>query len=549
MNLQDLPKNILTNIVSFLPQNETLTLSHTSQLLHHIASRKLYQNIIIQRTPVLRSSKWYIDSTYTYITTTRKNPSNKEVFDYVLLLKLERLLESLQLKVGKKYAQYVENFMLFGGAFLDLDNGLQVFNELLVILKKDCVNLKRFHNSQEGLIHLDFENLIHDTIYVDPQHGDITLIPQGKESLTIQTYQGDFKLDNLNALKTLKELVLFDEELGGLRILKEISTTSPQLRLSNLQKLALCHVHDTHSHSNKLRPLDFHLLSNLIPLEQITELELTLGCTIPQCPCLDSFVDDISPHLKSLVKVSLNEKITSYKDHYHTENWDVAMLRMLINLPQSDKIHSLTINHDTPKYGSIKNGVDGNYLRRRRLYEGVLSKFTSLQTLVSNTMLLTASCYEILTSDLLWNGCECPYCVKFLPYFDEYLMNHGIRDTNSIDDEFHDMLSPKLFHIIGIELLHRVPALGELPTFEYWKFAPCDAKWGFHGYDQITCYEDYQCKFNEAWFDPAVVCVSHFFRDILRYVKKDLPQLRTVAFSNVYYTVTENDVESVYDCE
>ncbi|KAH3686244.1 hypothetical protein WICPIJ_002780 [Wickerhamomyces pijperi] len=553
MMLQDLPISALVNIISFLPQNDTLTLCHTSKFLHTIASQKLYRNIAIQRTPVLRTNKWYIDSTYTYITTPR-NPTSKEAADYVLMLKLERLLESLNLKVNKGeksvYADSVHNFMLFNGSFHDFENGLAILNQLIVTLKQNCENMERFHNSQDGLIHVDFHNLTHDTIYVDPEHENTTYIPNDKESLTIQAYQGKFELDNVESLASLKELVIFDEELASLRIFGKISAISPTLRLANLQKLSLCHIHDLHDHTDELRPLNSHLLLDLITLEQITELELTIGCTVPECPCLGAFVDELTPHLKSLRKISLNEK-TVHKDHYHTENWDVAILRMLINMPCVSKLTSLTINHDTPKYGSIENGVDGNYFRRRRLYESVFSKFTSLQTFVSNTMLLTASCYELLTSDLLWNGCECKYCLKYLPYLDEYLMNHGIKHDYT-SDKFHDMLSPKLFHIIGIELLHRVPALGELSTLDYWKFSPCDATWGFHGYDQITCYEDYECKFNDSWFHPSVVCVSHFFRDILRYCKKDLPQLRTVALSNVYFNIdlaNEGEVQCIYDNE
>lgn len=112
------------------------------------------------------------------------------------------------------------------------------------------------------------------------------------------------------------------------------------------------------------------------------------------------------------------------------EKWDLVVNKFILNLPNVSKdLRLLSIRHDPPLNGKGIDTVDGNLLRRKKLYEKVLPKLTSLETIIAPTVLQSITSYEMYACDLLWNGCKCAFCSKYLPLFDKYIMNHQYFST------------------------------------------------------------------------------------------------------------------------
>ncbi|KAH3667113.1 hypothetical protein WICMUC_005460 [Wickerhamomyces mucosus] len=537
MVLDQIHEEVLLHIIDFLPQNDLCSLSLTCKKLNKLSSTKLYQNICITRLPVMRSSRWYIDSRFSYISSLRDAMVNDEINDYVIYLKVESLIQSL--RNGK--TSLVKNVTILDKVFRN-EEDLKSLNELSNILK-NAENIESLDIFDHRLQEVHFPQL--KQIDLTTTDGHEIAIPEDKLSITIHAHQGLLKIMDPQNLRSVKSLTLHDAEIAGLRILKGFRDAGLNQPVE-LDRLSFSHFHGLHDYNTNLRELDAEVLNLCIDLRNVQELEMTIGCEVEDCGCLDTFLDELAPRFESLIKVSLMEKIFK-KKHDLTEHWDVAINRFLLNIPTTSRLKSLIINHDTPLYGSIEDGVDGNYLRRKRLYETSLPYFTGLECLISNTLMSTVSCYEVLTSDLLWNGCECDYCKKFLPYFDEYLMNHAIYTERGA--RFIDMISPKLFGIVGIELLKRLP-LDQISTLDFWRFAPVEKKWAFHGYDTITCFEDYDCLFDERFYEPLIICITHFLKPIIEVLTTQLPNLKTVVFSNIYFTLNDKgEIQCLYDNE
>lgn len=307
-----------------------------------------------------------------------------------------------------------------------------------------------------------------------------------------------------------------------------------------LEKLAFNHVHGLHDYNTVLRNLTTTFIEECVDLASLEELEMAIGCEEKNCDCLDTFLDDLAPKLTRLKKLSVQEK-TFHRDHYLSEKWDVNINRFLLNLGSDLKF--LSIRHNPPRDGKLENNVEGNYVRRRKLYEKVLPTLKSLEILACPTLLQTCACYEILVSDLLWNGCECDYCKEVLELFDAYLMNHQYYDEE--DADFRDVIAPRLFGIAGVELLSRLKIKSDLDVL---KFGPGETHWDFHGYESINHFNDYDCMFDESFFEPLAVCVSHFYKGYLEFFEKSLPNLKTVILSGSFFTIdSKRNITSVYD--
>lgn len=538
---------MLQEIINFLPQNELVQLGRTCLKLNKLTNIKLYSRITVRKNPVLRSGLWYIDTNETVVSGLRSNLKRPDQNDYILYLKIDNLIESLQLKGGSKL-KLIKEIIIQDEVFSD-KSGNEKLEEFIQLINNNCSGtLQSFEILDYDLIKASpgGPNLTSQTINSLEAHINDSIT---KLSIILFKNMGELEIGesfNMNTLKDLKELVIHDEEFSGLRVLEKLNQSG--VKNLSLKRLVLNHVHGLHDYNMVLRNLSLDDLVEVVDLSSLEELELCVGCECSDCDCLEVFMDTLVKLVPHLTKLSLIEK-TYHKDHYLTENWDIIINRFLISLKTNCgndlKLKYLSINHNPPINGKLLNGVEGNYIRRRTLYENSLPYLSSLEVLNSGTFLQTCSCYEVLVSDLLWNGCECEYCkdANMLDIFDQYLMNHQYYDEE--ETHFKDMIAPILFGITGNELSKRRDA--NYSSLDMLKSAPSETYWDFHGYSSITCFNDYECLFDESCFEPLVICVSHFLKSYIEYLVKVLPNLKVVILSNVYFYVGDGEISCVYD--
>jgi hypothetical protein len=494
--------------------------------------KRLYRRIYVRSNPSLKTPLWFLDCNKTEIAGLISIAKRSDQNDYLIYLKILVLMDNLP-----KYGHLVKELIIFDDVFTE-KSGTDHLNDLVDSMEKHCPNLERLHIYDEKVKSFNRDSL-KNMITDDLQKLD-DVQPIESLTLTLHRYSEELELPDLEKFQMLRELIIEDEESASLRILKKLSDAG--ISKLQLRRFVFNHVHGLHDYNTVLRELTTKFIENCIDLSQLQEMEMTIGCQEKDCRCICEFLDELAPKLHSLTKVAFRE-MTFHRDHYITEEWDVDVGRFLINVPS--KIKYLAIHHNPPMDGKLLNGLEGNYFRRRKLYENIVPKLKELETFVSPTFLQSTACYEILPSDLLWNGCECEFCSKFLPLYDKYLMDHAYYDTD--DADFKDMISPRLFGLFGTELSKRLQYNHDLDALS---IPPSSTTWGFHGYQYISCFSDVDdCDFNKLLFEPLVVCVSHFMLEPVKFLKSQMPRLKTVALSGVYFTIFEDNIHCVYDTE
>lgn len=527
-----LPCDVVDRIISFLPQSDVIALACSQKKFLEPCMRKLYRKIYVRRNPNLHDDGWFVESLRTEVSGLSSMFKREDQNDYLIYLKCAVLVESLA-----KYGHYVREFTIYDAVFTE-DSDAECLGSVIDALKRFCPNIEKLNVFDERVKAFNtpsMKNCITDDL------GEIAGL-QPLESLTLKLhkYSEALNLPPLDKLASLKELIVVDEEFASLRLFKRLSDAG--MAKLNLNRLVFDHTHGVNDYNTALRELTSEFIDNCIELSSLKELEMTVGCQEEGCACLRTFLDDIAPKLTSLEKVSFQE-YTFQKDHYLTEEWDVDVGRFLLNIPS--KIRYLSVRHNPPLDGKLLNALEGNYFRRRKLYENIVPHLKDLEVFICPTFLQSCACYEILPSDLLWNGCECSFCSKFLPLYDKYLQDHAYFDTD--DGDFKDMISPRLFGLFGWELCHRMQnqydlnALSTPPTVTYWDF---------HGFQHISCFNDVkECDFNKILFEPLAICVSHFMLDSVKFLVKNCPKLNTVVLTGIYFTVDSGEVRCVYDSE
>lgn len=528
-----LPPNIVGRIISFLPQEDVLSLSLTCKALHLLSMQKLYRSIYLRRNPSLRDNMWWLRSSSTEIAGIHSISKRSDQNDYVIYLRMMVLMESLL-----KYGSMVKKLTIFEGVFTE-ESGPEYLNELIQRVRECCENLERLEVYEDGVETFNQPSLKN---FITDEIGQLSNV-QPLESLTLKLHKhpDEMGLPPLEIFTNLKELIIEDEEYASLRFFKKLSEAG--ISKLRLKRLVFNHVHGMTDYNSVLRELTSEFILSCVDLSKLQELEMSIGCQEQQdCHCVGEFLDEISKKLENLNKVAMIEK-TFQRDHYLTEQWDVDVGRFLINVPS--KIKFLSIRHNPPMDGKLLNGLEGNSFRRRRLYQKIIPQLSHLETFISPTFLKSCACYEVIPSDILWNGCECEFCGKFLPLYDKYLMDHAYFDVD--DTDFKDMISPRFFGLCGHELEKRLQNKRDLDALS---LAPSETYWGFHGYQYISCFNDVDdCDFTEVLFKPLVVCVSHFMRDLIKVMVRGMPHLTTVVLSGVFFAVDGEEVTCVYDDE
>ncbi|CAD6639411.1 CEI_1a_G0042580.mRNA.1.CDS.1 [Saccharomyces cerevisiae] len=536
----------------FLNQNDLLSLSLTSKKMHDmIAIPRLYSNIHITKNPVLRTNKWFLDGGKTYVSGYRSVLKTGDKNDIFLYDRIERLLETSHLRC-------IKQLTIDEDLFHNRKEGLQLLQRLVneitdldVIESLDIKDPTLFELCSAKYYRLS--SLKKRVIYGETGFDGIKLWQNFKslkwqlpESLDLQNViipeVGVMLMKQLNG----GELEIKDEAYSSLRVFEYFDSLN--LRFKNLRRLKLNHVHKQGDGSATSMRLSSRAFKDVVNLSNLKALELEFSCEVDDCECDDDFLQDITGNLVSLTSLGFIEKTFTKKGyHYMDEKWDLVVNKFILNLPNVSKdLRLLSIRHDPPLNGKGIDTVDGNLLRRKKLYEKVLPKLTSLETIIAPTVLQSITSYEMYACDLLWNGCKCAFCSKYLPLFDKYIMNHQYFSTP--DARYLDIIPIVFAAYTGKSLAKRFDPQKNW-DLDLLQYAPEDTTWNFHGFERIHHFASYECYFDESSFEPLATIISHFFYPYMNYLIKILPNLRQTMLSGIYFSVSPelHTYETIYD--
>lgn len=538
--------DLLRNSTRFLNQNDLLNLALTSKTIHdEVAIDALYQTIYITKEPVLRSSEWFLETGTTYLSGYRALKKSNDQNDLFLFDRIERLLQS-------KHLPKIKKLIVDRDVFSDAESGLPLLDKFI----KKMVKL-------DYLSDLDIrEPLLFEENYTEYlKMSNLTRVKiASSESLayvgSLRTLQSlewfvlepdFFNVKNLEGpiaqylSNNLVELNIRDTENSSLRVIDYLHNMG--VRFRNLQSLKFNHSHSSHDYSFA----ESNFFETIDP-SKLKKLEISIACEEKNCSCMDDFFSELASRLENLHHLGLieNTQKTQY-DHYTAEDWDIAISKFILKIPNvSRQLFTLCIRHNTPINGLILNNMDGNYTRRRKIYEAVLPNLRALNSLIAPTMLQSISSYEIYVSDLLWNGCVCEYCKEWLPRFDDYFMNHQYYSKE--DGEYKDLVPTVFFAYVGDAIAKRYF------THLNWDLdgthlAPSGCVWNLHGYENLHHFDNFKCDFDESYFGPLAIVVKHFFDGYMAFMVPNMPSLKTAIFSGIYYSINRETrtFTSIYD--
>ncbi|CAB4252644.1 similar to Saccharomyces cerevisiae YMR258C ROY1 GTPase inhibitor with similarity to F-box proteins [Maudiozyma barnettii] len=547
---------VWSNVSYFLNQNELLNLALVSKKLYDkIALPKLYNKIHITKNPILRVEGCYLDCNTTYISGYRSIQKTNDQNDLFLFDRIEQFISVLE-----KHSHLVKEFILDDSIFTDISGTQQLVSQLISIISniqtiekiliRDPMVSSKFTEKKHLIESLKYLELYNFMFFEgDSIASDVTSMKINIDSSFDPTIIIDDSLMNIliNQLDTL-EILLTDEHLNFMEILELLNRN--KVLFKNVRALKFSFTHFQDDTSGKLI---YDYFSQTFEINNIEKLEINFCCHIEYCNCIDNFLELLAPQMEKLNKIALADSLYQNKgDNTLQEHFDASVGKFLLCLPNYEtQLKELCIRHDPPLNGLGTDTVEGNYYRRRKFYEEILPNFKSLEKLIVPRMLQSISLYEIIVCDLLWNGCTCSHCKKYLPYFDEYLMNHQYysRETGS----YEDIIPPVMFGYVGdmLDQRNRYEIDWDLNCFKY---NPVNIYWNFHGYEQIHHFHNYKCNFDENIFHALLVCVAHFFNGYMDHLVAFLPSLKVAMLSGFYYTIADkelylyNGIQRRYKC-
>lgn len=535
---------IWSNVSNFLNQNELVNLALISKRIsNEVALPKLWKKIHITKNPIIRKESTYLDCGTTYISGYKAVIKTDDQNDIFLYDRIERLAST-----NKSRFDYIRELIIDDSIFNDIIDSTSVIEELLSlvvtlpkiekILVKDYKIYAKVESIIQKLPSLKYLELINLKCY--NEMSDMTQLTDLK--LTFNSDMLTQKLifsekftntltDHIESLN-ISIVDLHISLLDILLLLKE------KVTFKNVTSLKFDFVHPYEDGESIPSELIFDLCNQIFELKRIKRLEMNFCCHVGHCECIEEYLELLAPNMTNLGSISLEETLCDNKgDNLLAEQFDSVIGKFLLSLPNhSRQVKELCIKHDPPLNGLGNDTVEGNYYRRRRFYEQILPELRSLEKLVVPRMLQSISLYEIIVCDLLWNGCTCKHCKKYLPIFDDYLMNHQYYSQTT--GSYEDIIPPVMFGYVG-DVLNQRTRYGldwDLDTF---KVNPAEVYWNFHGYEQVHHFTNYSCIFNETLFEPLLICVSHFFNGYMDHLVGFLPNMKLAMLSGFYYTISE----------
>lgn len=539
---------VLKHVCSFLNQNDLISLSQVSKELNEtVIKSRLYKRIRVTKNPIIRTSNWYLDCGITYVSGYRSMIKTDDQNDLFLYDRIERLLEAPNLKYVKEL--YVEDKV-----FSDVESGysilMKLVNKILSYGNVEVVDIRDVQlwtKLENDILSISNSNLKQIKLSDINKLNQISNLKSLKQlECSIEEPPWNFADSNLSKIlnEKIESLILNpkDSHFSSYRLFDYLY--NHEFRFDNLRSLKMTYVHSPLDFASDANDIILQFLTERVNLSQIVRLELTLTCIHPtdECYCIEDFLQILCPHLVNLKSLSLIQKYETenHGDSSKNEFWDLTICKFLSNLPNVNKnLRHLLILHDPLWNGTGIDNVDGNYIRRRQIFNSVLSQLRSLQTLIIPKMLQSVAPYEIIACDFLWNGCTCSFCQVNLPKFDEYLMNHQYYDT--VSSQYKDIIPSRFVGYIGEELFKRNnPYIRTSWMLDIKGLSPLENYWNFHGHEKLHHFNDYNCKTNEMMYPSLVKCISHFFNGYMYHIVQHLPNLNMCILSGIYYKVDES---------
>ncbi|VEU22739.1 DEKNAAC103801 [Brettanomyces naardenensis] len=567
-SLDKFPDSVLEVITGLLPQQSKINLALTNYRFYRLVQPLLYETLLFTLSSALQAESEFRSSLATIVGGSNNPLVSKRTSRRIFDLRQEVLLQSLT--INEELCTYVKKVVIYtakgerisvgdedtenneekedgieeGVEQIELEDASAANLELIEFIKKHCVNLEQFTvigdelNGVTGLNGADIDRLkklkrldIDDLSYLDYLNRDSI-----KTLVINKLVSHDFKIKRekeviIEALSRLDTLMINDDAAQVLFLQYLLEGWEPERKLK-LETIKFIHYHGFNDYNIISRKQILQLL-RVLDNKSLKNLEMTIGCDHMACNCLEELMDEtILKKDFRLEKLAIQQH-TVHRDHNYSEKFDFYVSDLLTKLKSRDSIRYLSISYDTPRDFNIGNGIAGNFYKRKKLFLETLPKLKHLETLVLPHFLENVACYEQMMSDLLWNGCKCSYCKKYLPLFDYYVMHHQYYD--GLQGYLTDLISPVLFGSAGRVLSGRLINDSNLFTLQY---PPLDKYWDFHEGNGITHFKEEEaeeCEFNESCFKPLAKCISHFFLTYIHLYGVAVPGLKLVVMNGEYF--------------
>lgn len=557
--LLQFPADALSNLLYFLPQELLLNLALTNFHFYEPCLKKLYQKLLIQTDPVLRSSSTipshyrrddFLESTATVIAGFKDVERPRMAHAKMVEAKVRTLMASIQ--VNPQLAKYIETIDIQGPFYRNAETAILEFLQLLTTVDND---IRKIYISDRAFrkklrfkeLSKKFSSL--ESVCVDSlaELKDLDSFSNLTE-VVVGNMLGDQDMDtdHIQILSRIEHLLVnCDAEVAD-PFFKGLWTLYKQEPFV-LKKLKTFTAFHSHESQHRYPYIDFLTLENF---------QIALGCNdVGNCDleCLSNCLSQF--HFGKLKRMAVIQNSDyCYNNHRYGEIWDLAVFNFVkLVVESSDTLSYLSIRHNVPPDGVIDDGFEGNYLRRVKLYTNLLPNLlATLQRNVVNLMLpnLVAclSCYEQPMNTFMWNGCKCDHCDKYLNKLDEYLLHHRYYSFNK--HVFKDVLTVQLMRTMGEVLADRVVFDKNIGDLFQLQRPMRNLTWNFHNSKfsipfrclpvktyEIADFEDEKaehkethekffdaeekendCEFlrKETFIPNYSVVVSHFLNDLIR---------------------------------
>lgn len=523
-SLQELPSNIIRQIIGYLPAQDKVNLLYTNYHFYVLVQPLLYKNLYFSKAYQLSCPESFDEALYTMIGVAKTPLATDELNRQIYQTRQEILLSSMH--VNPELCKFVENIVV-EGTYYNFDK-IEPFEDvideqLLDFIKSNCTNLKSLISLRSTIPNIVLPSLEYIQLSsLENFEKVVGMNVKGLElALTDNSMKLDIDLDQLLAFaKNLKELT-FDNELSQSIFLKTLipllEKGNDSLRLHSLRII----FHHYYEDPSPLLVTLFEVLDVTI----LDKLEIEMGCDDITCDCLHTFTQHLIEKGLNVTQLSLIQ-ITGRRDHNYTEAFDFLVTSFLRKNPKAENIKHLFIKHMPPDDFNVDFGFEGNYLHRKELYKTMLPLLKGLETFSSPTFLQSVACYEQLISNLLWNGCKCSHCDDYLPIFDKFILQHQYYDE--VKSHMTDMISPILFGNVA-------KVLGNRRSGSIKEYPALCRFWNFHDspYDIIHFLE--ACPYDNSAFPPITTCVIHFLQNYVDDIGTMIPSLKRCTLSGVTF--------------
>lgn len=501
MSLLDLNIQFLQDYITpFLTQQDLVNLACTNFHFYEPCTRQLYKRLLVLRDPILRANRWEVEyedgqtergmghrkcSDFTdcgwsaILGLQHEFISCKEISKVylddtqleVVRTKLALLCESI--RINPQLTTYIEEIVV-------LDNILDVDLLPLARAVQNSPSLKRFHIANRRLR----QSLREQSLLV---RGLIDCVDDlGSEDVRIALR---IEIPRGYVWDSVKTLVLPSDVENYWAIAAQLQWKTTQIETFKLV------LHPTNMQWNEdlIEKLNWETIRNLeihVSMKLLSVLDL---------------VPNEKLHRLSLVQNGSNET------HAESELFDLKIVAFVEECVAHGNLRTLSIKHHLQPYGHFIDGVEGNYLRRLKIYNEILPHILQRSpchiTLYLPNIFHSLANFEPRMNVMLWNGCKCAHCSRYLGEVDEYLMyhKHFNQKLGKVrgDGEWRDLNSSTMFTAIGRFLSSRMID-DEMLMTGLFPMPLLNTVWNMHdipGNVPFRCYDTHvvdQGEFDEA---------------------------------------------------